>query len=274
MQKVRFHEWTEVRVRAVFCGERLDLRAIPTTGSPPAAPIIVPVGQLGVAVLFRYGAVVTFNLDPLEEAATLRRLKDVIIGPHESPETEEADLRIDPQASEQVTGAGVIVLRKATTERILVVADVFAKSVVLAHYERKVSEVFDRIEPVAESLMRPQLDRGVSMRQILAQIGEVLLTQHRMVGRVEVTEKPDLLWDHPELERLHLRLQDEYELPDRDRALERKLELIALTANTSLGLLQERRSLRVEWYIVILIVIEIAIYLYDLFLRGGSHAPG
>jgi uncharacterized Rmd1/YagE family protein len=274
MLKVRFHEWTRVRVRAVLCGERLDLRAIEGDGSPPAAPIIVPVGERGLAVLFRYGAVVSFNLDPLEEAATLRQLQGVIIDPHEKPEAEDAEIRIEPQASEQVTGAGVIVLRKATTERILVVADVLAKSVVLAHYERKVSDVFDRIEPVAESLMRPKRGGGVSMRQILAQIGDVLLTQHRMVGRVEVTEKPELLWDHPELERLHLRLHDEYELPDRDRALERKLELIAQTATTSLGLLQERRSLRVEWYIVILIVIEIAIYLYDLFLRGGSHAPG
>ena len=35
--------------------------------------------------------------------------------------------------------------------------------------------------------------------------------------------------------------------------------MISRTAETLLGLLQSKRSLRVEWYIVILIVIEIVI---------------
>ncbi len=110
------------------------------------------------------------------------------------------------------------------------------------------------------------------MRQLLAYVGDVLVAQHQMVGRVEVTKKPELLWDHPELERLYLRLEDEYEIADRDRALTRKLDLISQTATTSLGLLQERRSLRVEWYIVILTMIEIVLYLCDMFVRGGGHA--
>ena len=92
------------------------------------------------------------------------------------------------------------------------------------------------------------------------------MVQHKMVGRVEVTEKPDLLWDRPDLERLYTRLVDEYELPDRHRALDRKLELIARTAETVLDLLQTKRSLRVEWYIVILIVVEILLTLYEMFI--------
>lgn len=87
-----------------------------------------------------------------------------------------------------------------------------------------------------------------------------------MVGRVEVAEKPDLLWDHPQLERVYARLLDEYELSERHRALGRKLELISRTAETVLELLQNRRSLRVEWYIVILIVVEILLTLYEMFV--------
>lgn len=84
-----------------------------------------------------------------------------------------------------------------------------------------------------------------------------------MVGRVEVTEKPELLWEHSELERVYLRLEDEFELHERHVALEHKLELISRTAAT---LLQTNRSLRVEWYIVILIVVEIVLTLYDKFM--------
>lgn len=87
-----------------------------------------------------------------------------------------------------------------------------------------------------------------------------------MVGRVEVTEKPELLWDHPEHEQLYLRLEDEYELTERHAALDRKLSLISRTAETVLSILQDKRTLRVEWYITILIVIEIFITLGEKIL--------
>jgi len=75
------------------------------------------------------------------------------------------------------------------------------------------------------------------------------------------------LWVKPELERIYLRLEDEYELRERHVALERKLEVISDTAETLLELLRTRSSLRVEWYIVILILVEIIITLYDMFIR-------
>jgi uncharacterized Rmd1/YagE family protein len=221
-----------------------------------------------MAVLFRYGVVVLFNLQIVEEAAFLVSLKSVVGDPFDNPESEDVQLRVDPDGDERVDAAGVIHLREVTTERLQVVADVLAKSVVLAWNENRVARAFDRIEPVAVALHRRAGGR-VGPRQLLDHIGDVLLTQHRMVGRVEVTEKPELLWDRPELERLYLRLQEEFELPERDRALSRKLELIAQTATTALGLLQARRSLRVEWYIVILIVVEILLTLYEMFLAGG-----
>jgi uncharacterized Rmd1/YagE family protein len=42
--------------------------------------------------------------------------------------------------------------------------------------------------------------------------------------------------------------------------------LLSRTIETVLDLLNQRRSLRVEWYIVILIVIEIGLTLYEMFI--------
>jgi uncharacterized Rmd1/YagE family protein len=88
---------------------------------------------------------------------------------------------------------------------------------------------------------------------------------------VQIDDTPELLWDRPDLERLFARLRDEFEILERFTALNRKLELVSRTAETALGILQARRSLRVEWYIVILIVVEIVLTLYELFIRGGTH---
>ncbi len=260
-----FENWRRVRVVALLVGKRIDLRALYRSDSLAVAPLAIPAGERGMAVLFRYGAVVMFNLQVVEEAAFLLNLKSFVGDELAEPERENAEIAVEPDADERVDVSGVIRLRQITSDRLLVVADVLAKSVSLAWDETRVARVFDRIEPVAEALQKERGGRVVA-RQLLDHIGDVLITQHRMVGRVEVAEKPELLWDRPELERLYLRLQEEYELPERDRALTRKLDLISQTASTALGLLQAKRSLRVEWYIVLLIIFEIILTLYQMFV--------
>ena len=130
---------------------------------------------------------------------------------------------------------------------------------------RGLPSIFDGIEPLA-AVLREKGRAGARGKELLRHIGDVLLMQQKMVGRVETGEKPELLWDHPELERLYVRLAEEYELRDRDRALDRKLDVISRTVETLLGLVQARSSLRVEWYIVLLIVAELLLSTYPLLL--------
>jgi uncharacterized Rmd1/YagE family protein len=53
-------------------------------------------------------------------------------------------------------------------------------------------------------------------------------------------------------------------LRERDRALDRKLDVISRTLETLLGLVQTRSSARVEWYILFLIVAELVLAIYSL----------
>jgi uncharacterized Rmd1/YagE family protein len=148
-----------------------------------------------------------------------------------------------------------------------VVASVLAKSAVLGDYEGEVAAVFERIEPFAAELLKGRLAKGG--RALLRELGDVLLIESRMVGRAEVGEKPEITWDAPELDRLYEKLAKEYELRDREQALARKLDLISQAANTYLRLLSDRRTLRVEWYIVILILAEIILlFLYEWLSTG------
>ena len=83
---------------------------------------------------------------------------------------------------------------------------------VLARDESEVAGVFDVIEPFARHLASTGRTPG-GRRAMLKHIGNALLVQHRVSGRVAVAEKPDVLWDRPDLERLYAQdSQDEYEL--------------------------------------------------------------
>jgi uncharacterized Rmd1/YagE family protein len=139
--------------------------------------------------------------------------------------------------------------------------------VALAYDETAMAGAFDLIEPLARELDKPRTS-GRVLKEVLRHIGSTLLVQQKMIGRVEIADKPDILWEQPELERLYARLEDEYELVERSAVLERKLELIERTAETTLDLVQARRTLRVEWYIVALIVFEVFLTLYEMWNRA------
>jgi required for meiotic nuclear division protein 1 len=255
----------DFKIRAVLLGERLDLRGWENLDVLATTPLAVRVHRSGIAILLRYGVVVFFDVPPQDEIAFLDVLRARTLNPYASPETELLEARVMPGAKETLSG-NVVTLDAATIERLQLVADVLGKSVVLALYESRIASTFDAIEPLAEQL--EQTGTLVAKApELLRHIGSTLLVDHRMVGRVAVAEKPEILWDHPELEGLFIRLEDEFEIRERHEALERKLAVISRTAETLLELIQSRHALRVEWYIVALIIVEVLLTLYELFLK-------
>ncbi len=252
-----------IGVRAILLGERIDTRGLEQQDTLGRAPLVIRVREGGVVVLFRYGVIVLLNVQPDAERALLDRLAPLIIDPFEPREPDETRIAVRADSDDQIDLDGTITLKEVTTERIQTVADVLAKSLILAHYETRVAHAFDRVEPMAEMLRR-RGRLGIGGRPLLRQIGNALLVQHNLVGRVATSEKPDLLWDHPELERLYTRLAEEYELRERDRALDHKQEVILRTMETMLGLVQQRGAVRLEWYIIVLIVAELAVAVYAL----------
>lgn len=261
MSKKLFDDKSSITMRAVFAGQRIDVRVFQLAQRLAGSPLAVSAGDNGVAVLFRYGVVVMAGMQVSEMVAFTKQISHLVSERFPEPEWEEVELVRDPETTEGIA-QGNVSLHDFTLERIQIVSDSLAKSVVLAHYELELARHFDRIEPLAKRLSEGK-SPGPKGRELLRYLGDALLIDSKMVGRVEVSEKPELLWEHPEHERLYIRLEDEYELAERHDAVERKLMLISKTANTLLGILQDRRTLRVEWYIVILIVIEIVISLAE-----------
>ncbi len=260
-------ERTPIAIRSRFVGERLNLKALETNESLSSSPLVIRAGNDGCAVLFRYGVAVLFNLNSIEEERFLNRIAPFISEPAQALVLEQIEVAFETDTKERLE-RNVLWLRDRSIERLQVVADIFAKSVILEYYENQIASLFERIRPFADAIQN-QGARRPKDQELLRQIGGTLLIQHKMVGIVEVGEKPDPLWERPDLERLYLRLEDEYELRERLLALERKLSLVSRTAETALELMQHDSSHRVEWYIVALIVVEILLSVYELWIKKG-----
>lgn len=226
-------------------------------------PSSFQLGENQWIVTFRFGVIVTIGLNEKEFQDILTEIEPYL----ETPIIHMAEtIELELGHSEASIDGEKIKLDELNKDNVLVMADIMAKSIMLERYEAAMTAVFIEIEPLARRLMKGYKQK-IRSKELIHRIGATLLIQQMLVGRVEVNEKPETLWEHPELEKFYIKLEDEFEIAERNSALQKKLDLITLTAETQLELINKSHSLRVEWYIVILIVVEIFLTLYEMFLH-------
>lgn len=227
-----------VRAKAWSVGSRLTIRKLAGWPAPLSTTPLTLVGREGgFAVLFRFGAVCAIGLKKAEEDLLTGQATELAAEPRKAPICEEVEILIAADREEGIDAAGRFTVRELSPGRAQVIACALAKSAVLSDYEGEVATVFERIEPFAKELRAGRSRHGGKM--ILREMGDVLLIQSRMVGRAEISEKPDITWDDPELDRLYDKLAMEFELRDREAALTRKLDLISRSANAYYDLMME-----------------------------------
>lgn len=252
--------------RALQLGDGLDLKGLEREDAVSKNPLAFRTAGGGLAVLFRSGTAAFIGLTPLEEEDIVRSLDVRIQGPHSVRESETVRILIDPAADDAVTPTGEVQLRADDPARLLLVAEALADSAALAADERRISQAFDRIEPVMQQLAAGRLPSG-PRAELVSRLGETLQIQQRLSTRLDLVDKPDILWDRPELERLWARLVDDYDLVPRARAIGRKLDVVRETTDTMTNLLATRTSHRLELWIIFLILFEVLLGLYDRFLK-------
>ena len=256
---------TRFTARALLVGDRIDTAGLERPDMLASLPLAFRVGGKGMAALFRFGVAVMVGLTPLEEEHLLDQLKPRISGRRARSDDEPAILEIAVDENAPSGAGDTLPIKSHSPQRFLVIADALAKTVALARDEREVNAVFDVIEPFAAELARsgrPPFRR----RSMLRLIGQALLAQHRVSGRVAVEEKPDVLWDRPDLERLYARMEDEYELKERAGTLKRKLDVIVETAHALTDIIDADRATRLEATVVLLIVLELVASIVQIWL--------
>ena len=251
-----------IKVRALAVGDRIDTLGLERPDTFSIAPLAFRVGANGRVALYRFGVVVLAGLTAQEEEEILASLKSRVS--HQSDTaTDEDAITVNVGGGDDKVSQGVVNVQKFGDERFIVVADTLAKSVGLARNESSVNAVFEKVEPFAADMA--SAGRSPSDRKaVLKLVGEAILLQHRLTARIAGYEKPKIVWDRPELERLYDRLTEEYEIEDRTETLEGKLEVVVENARMLAEVLDAGRAGRIELWITILIALEVVLSLWGI----------
>ncbi len=257
--------------KALLIADKINLRDLSHLGEIlDKTPPTLKIGEEAIVVVFRFGVVVFFNTPEALQQHCIETLNPQILGPQKEIERESIQIEIDPAETEEGSFEGTIFIRQATYGHLQTIADVLAKSVILGKQEAEIGRGFESVERIATELAKTG-NPGFQTRDLLKNIGVVLLREYTMVARAEVTEKPEQIWEFPQLDKVHTSVAEEFELVKRQSVLERKFTLISKTAEITLDVLQNRHSMKIEWYIVILIVMEVLLEIYALFIKDIIH---
>lgn len=247
--------------RALLLGDRLDLKSFKIADCLATTPLTLEVdNEGGIAVLFRYGVVVLFGVPLPDESKFINKINKLLANPYATPEIETMEIHCGRNNIGVQSGA--VSLDDISLEKLQIIADALSKNLVLSLYEKNVADEFDKIEPLAQELATFGRVSGDS-KKLLSKIGHMLLIQHRMVGRAEIGDKPETLWEFPQLSGLYASMEDEFELIERQSALDRKLGLISDTAQTLTDVWDNKQLHKLEWYVIGLILFEIILSLHD-----------
>jgi uncharacterized Rmd1/YagE family protein len=221
-----------------------------------------------IAVLFDFGSVVTIGLSPDERERLVVSIGSRIGPEPHSPLTEDFLVEVRSGAKVEVQFDRVI-LAEATVPALKVISLVLAQSAAMDYYDEDVQEIQQRTDVITRALQSEGRIPG-RLHNLVKFIGSCIETKNGMIATLALFDKPDATWEDQQIDRLYGGLRVELEIDDRFRALEAKLRMIQENLVLLADLYHSRSAWRLELTVVLLILFEILLNLWNLF-HGGTH---
>lgn len=222
-----------------------------------------------LAILFDFGALVTIGLPSAERERLIRAIHGRLAPEPHPPLTEDFLLEVRPGGRLEVQFDRVI-LPEVTLPALKVISLLLAQSVAMDYYEEDVQEILSRSEVITRSLQVAGRLPG-RVGDLVKFIGTCIATKNGVIATLALFDKPDAAWEVQSLDRLYSSLRLELELDDRFRALEAKLRMIQENLVLLVDLSQHRSTWRLEVTVVLLILFEVLLTLWQMF-RGTPHS--
>lgn len=137
-----------------------------------------------------------------------------------------------------------------------------AQSIKLEAFEEEIKDAIKKNNYLSEEIAT----RGVislSRRAIFKRIGEIFITRSSINLNIEYLDVPEFFWRNPNLEPFYIMTKQFLDIPSRVMALNQKLDVLQELLHILNGQVQHRHSSLLESIIILLILIEIIVSLFQ-----------
>lgn len=209
--------------------------------------------------IFQYGMVSFFNMSETEIESVLKDLKPFCTTYFSEQHSESLEVIIKPNVLNVQFDS--VILPDLDVEMIRLVMLNTSQSVALSNYS-EITELL-LIETNEHTLYLEEKGKlDISGNKLKRFIGKVLNIKNKISENLYIFDSPEITWENESLNKLNQDLKQSFDLKDRYRLIHDRIEIIKENLELFRDIMDHKESSRLEWIIIILIVIEVI----DLFI--------
>lgn len=213
---------------------------------------------------FPYGVIVFWGFSPEEEKPMLDAIQ-----PFEKSHLHKLELDEFSYSygNKMQIEDDAIVLQKKDVLTKLAVSYAIAQSVKLTVFEETISRTIQHSEQIPKDLA----EKGkitLSRKETSRKMGELYLERNYINLHSDILDTPEFFWEHSDLESFYRKMAHYLDVSKRVELLNRRLTLLHELFGILSDGLNHQHSARLEWTIIILIVIEVILGLMKDFFSS------
>jgi len=258
----------------LYLGESIDLKKVQENVKQYAYlnrdhPLVVRLLKDQYAVLTKFGAVTFWDVPYRLRVQFLKEIRSFVRSKKSDyPYDEDTKVLVGGEAT-KITFDKVF-LPKLGAEEMKIISYVLSQSVALERYEDEIETSMSEIGTIVENL-KSSGRALLSEKQLLRQIGNALSVKQTAVAHLSLFDKPEDVWESPELEEVYNRMNTEYELQDRFDILDEKIQYLSDTSQMLMNFLAEKRSEFLETIIILLFVVDLTLWFLPPFPEVAKY---
>ncbi len=216
-------------------------------------------GDKKFVYIFQYGMVSFFNHSETEIREILEGLGS--IAKESIPDQLSEKIQVEISEGQQIVAFDKVVLPNFDAESIRLVMLNASQSVALDRYSDITEQLLEETNEHTKYLEeKGRLD--ISGNKLKRFIGKVLNIKNQISENLYIFDAPDITWENENLNRLNQELKQTFDLKNRYRNIYERIEIIKENLGLFKDIMEHRESSRLEWIIIILILVEVL----DLFV--------
>ncbi len=224
--------------------------------------------EKGDLYFFNFGCFVSWGLEKQFEDELLAQVNAFTTRPLQAIETDHFYYQYGDEtgidAHEQLH-VDVITLGSDDPLTKLSISYGLAQSIKLEAFEVAVQETIKKNSYLPEEIASQGVI-SLSRRDIFKRMGEIFLARSSISLNIEYLDAPEFFWRHPNVESFYIQTKQFLDIPNRAMALNQKLDVLQELLDILNTQVQHRHSSLLESIIIILIMVEIGISLFQFHL--------
>ena len=209
--------------------------------------------------IFHYGVMSFLNMTKLEIDTTLTQIEPFCDG--YTTEKISEDINVLIEANTLKVQFEDVILPELNPEMIRLVMLNTSQSVALNRFAEITGGLLIETNEHTKYLEnKGKLDiSGIKLKQF---IGKILNIKNKISENLYIFDSPEATWEDEQLNRLNSELKNTFDLKDRYQLIHDRIDIIKENLELFKDIMDHKESSRLEWIIIILIVIEVV----DMFI--------